>query len=242
MTIDLLYILAGALAAGLISGLTGFGTGLASSAFWLFVLTPAVASPLILVASVIGQVASLPAFWRQLDWKRTLPMLIAGLIGIPFGVWLLDHAPADTVKLAVGILIVVYAAFGLLVRVRPPLTGRRPVSDSGIGFCGGVLGGLIGLSGVLPVIWSQFRGWSPAVARSIYQPFNTVILTVALGAQVAAGFFTSEVAWLSLYITPVTIIGVFIGVKLFHLISANTFRLVVLWFLLAAGVGLLIQG
>lgn len=242
MTVDLLYIIAGALAAGLISGLTGFGTALASSSFWLFVLTPQVAAPLILVASVVGQISSLPAFWRQFDWKRTAPMAIAGVLGIPLGVLLLDHAPAATVKMAVGILIVVYAAFGLLVRLQPMVPGNRPLPDGFIGFLGGILGGMIGLSGVLPVIWSQFRGWTPAVARSIYQPFNTLILSIALGAQIAAGFFTEEVAWLALYTAPVTLIGTLIGVRLFHRISAATFRLIVLWFLMAAGIGLLIQG
>jgi len=40
----------------------------------------------------------------------------------------------------------------------------------------------------------------------------------------------------------VTLIGTLIGVRLFHRISAATFRLIVLWFLMAAGIGLLIQG
>lgn len=242
MTLDLLFILLGALAAGLISGLTGFGTALASSAFWLYVLSPAVAVPLILAASVIGQVASLPAFKDQLDWKRTMPMAAAGVVGIPLGVWLLDHLPADTVRMAVGVVIVVYTGFGLLVRIKPPFPGKRPFADGGIGFAGGVLGGMIGLAGALPVIWSQFRGWSPEVARSIYQPFNTLILSIACGVQIAAGFFTEEVVWLVAYTAPVTLAGSFLGVKLFRRISAETFRLIVLWFLLFAGIGLLIQG
>ncbi len=241
MSVDIVFILLGALAAGLISGLTGFGTALAASAFWLYVLSPAVAAPLILAASVIAQVAGLPAFRDQLDWRRMAPMAAAGLVGIPFGVALLDFLPAAGVTLAVGVVIVAYAGFGLLVRIRPPFPGRRPVADGGIGFVSGVLGGMIGLAGALPVIWSQFRGWSPAVARSIYQPFNTLILSVALGAQIAAGFFTAEVAWLTLYSAPVTLAGTFLGVKLFRRIDANTFRLIVLWFLLFAGIGLLIQ-
>ena len=241
MTVELLFVLLGALAAGLVSGLTGFGTALAASAFWLYVLTPAVAVPLILAASVIAQVAGLPAFKDQLDWKRTMPMVAAGAVGIPLGVWLLDRLPADTVKMAVGIVIVLYASFGLLVRMNPPFPGKRPAADGAIGFVGGVLGGMIGLAGALPVIWSQFRGWSPTVARSIYQPFNTLILSIACGVQIAAGFFTEKVVWLVVYCAPVTLAGVFVGVKLFRRISAETFRLVVLWFLLIAGVGLLIQ-
>ena len=242
MTLDLLFVLLGALAAGLMSGLAGFGTALAASAFWLYVLSPAVAVPLILAASVIAQVASVPAFKDQLDWRRTMPMVAAGVAGIPIGVWLLDHLPADTVRMAVGVVIVVYSGFGLLVRMKAPFPGKRPVADGAVGFVGGVLGGMIGLSGALPVIWSQFRGWSPAVARSIYQPFNTLILSIACGAQIVAGFFTEEVVWLVVYAAPVTLIGTFLGVKLFSRIGANTFRLVILWFLLFAGAGLLIQG
>ncbi|MCY4395513.1 MAG: sulfite exporter TauE/SafE family protein [Rhodospirillaceae bacterium] len=242
MTLDLLFVLLGALAAGLMSGLAGFGTALAASAFWLYVLSPAVAVPLILAASVIAQVASVPAFKDQLDWRRTMPMVAAGVAGIPIGVWLLDHLPADTVRMAVGVVIVVYSGFGLLVRMKAPFPGKRPVADGAVGFVGGVLGGMIGLSGALPVIWSQFRGWSPAVARSIYQPFNTLILSIACGAQIVAGFFTEEVIWLVVYAAPVTLIGTFLGVKLFSRIGADTFRLVILWFLLFAGAGLLVQG
>ena len=242
MTLDLLFVLLGALAAGLMSGLAGFGTALAASAFWLYVLSPAVAVPLILAASVIAQVASVPAFKDQLDWRRTMPMVAAGVAGIPIGVWLLDHLPADTVRMAVGVVIVVYSGFGLLVRMKAPFPGKRPVADGAVGFVGGVLGGMIGLSGALPVIWSQFRGWSPAVARSIYQPFNTLILSIACGAQIVAGFFTEEVVWLVVYAAPVTLIGTFLGVKLFSRIGADTFRLVILWFLLFAGAGLLVQG
>lgn len=242
MTLELLFVLLGALAAGLMSGLAGFGTALAASAFWLYVLSPAVAVPLILAASVIAQVASVPAFKDQLDWRRTMPMAAAGVVGIPVGVWLLDHLPADTVRMAVGVVIVVYSGFGLLVRMKAPFPGKRPAADGAVGFVGGVLGGMIGLSGALPVIWSQFRGWSPAVARSIYQPFNTLILSIACGAQIVAGFFTEEVVWLVVYAAPVTLVGTFLGVKLFSRIGVETFRLVILWFLLFAGIGLLIQG
>ena len=80
------------------------------------------------------------------------------------------------------------------------------------------------------------------MARSIYQPFNTLILSIACGVQIAAGFFTEKVVWLVVYCAPVTLAGTFVGVKLFRRISAETFRLVVLWFLLFAGIGLLIQG
>ena len=164
--------------------------------------------PLILAASVIAQVASLPAFKDQLDWKRTMPMAAAGVVGIPLGVWLLDRLPAGAVKMAVG------RGDRRLYRLRPAGAHQAAISRQAagsptarIGFAGGVLGGMIGLSGALPVIWSQFRGWSPEVARSIYQPFNTLILSIACGVQIAAGFFTEEVVWLVVYTAPVTLAG-----------------------------------
>lgn len=49
-----LLVLVGAFAGGLVSGLTGFSTGMTALPIWLVGLTPALASPLVVICSLIG--------------------------------------------------------------------------------------------------------------------------------------------------------------------------------------------
>ena len=77
----LAFILAGALVGGFVNGLTGFGTGLTALPLWLQAVEPLVAAQLVSAASVVGHVATLPAIWRAIDWRRLAPMLVAGLLG-----------------------------------------------------------------------------------------------------------------------------------------------------------------
>ena len=76
-----LLVLVGAFAGGLVSGLTGFGTGMTALPIWLVGLTPALASPLVVICSIIGQLQTLPAIWHAIEWRRCLPFIAGGLTG-----------------------------------------------------------------------------------------------------------------------------------------------------------------
>ncbi len=51
----ILIVGAGALVAGFVSGLAGFGTGLVALGFWLHVIDPLLAAPLVVICSVVAQ-------------------------------------------------------------------------------------------------------------------------------------------------------------------------------------------
>ena len=65
----LALLVVGALAGGFVSGLAGFGTALMALGIWLYVAPPAVAVPLVLICSVIGQITTLPSIWRSIQRK-----------------------------------------------------------------------------------------------------------------------------------------------------------------------------
>ena len=58
------------------------------------------------------------------------------------------------------------------------------VADTGIGFAGGILGGLAGLSGPIPILWASVRGWGKHERRGVFQTFNWTVLSAALCVQV----------------------------------------------------------
>lgn len=232
-------VLLGALAGGFVSGLAGFGTGLTALGIWLYVLEPSVAATLVVVCSVVAQAQTLPTIWRQVDARRVLPFILPGLAGVPIGTMLLASIDARLLKIAVGVLLILFSAHMLMQRTpRPSAWGGR-IADGGVGFAGGILGGLAGLSGVLPTVWAAVRGWSKAESRSIFQTFNLTVLAGALAAHVAAGLLTRTAAFAVLAALPGTMLGAWLGAKSYVRLSDRRFRELILVLLILSG-GLLI--
>jgi hypothetical protein len=231
-------LFAGALAGGFVSGLAGFGTALMTLGIWLYLMPPSVAVPLVLICSVIGQSSTLPSMWRSFDLALVWPFLIGGVAGVPLGTILIAHADPQNFKLTVGVFLLVFPL--ALYFQRTPIAFRfgGKLADGAIGFAGGILGGLAGLSGPLPILWASVRGWGKDERRGIFQIFNWTVLVAALGFQVASGLVDRQVIWLALLALPGTIIGASVGARVYHALSDRNFRDVVLALLFLSGVGL----
>jgi hypothetical protein len=231
-------LLFGALAGGFVSGLAGFGTALMALGIWLYVVPPGTAVTLVLICSVIAQTATMPSIWRSLDFRLVWPFLVGGLAGVPLGTMLVAYADPRLFKLCVGVLLLIFPT--ALYFDRRPMAVRfgGKVADAGIGFTGGVLGGLAGLSGPVPILWASVRGWGKDERRAVFQIFNWTILTAALCVQAATGLITRETMWLTLLVLPATIGGAWLGARTYHALSDGDFRDVVLGLLFLSGVTL----
>jgi uncharacterized membrane protein YfcA len=236
---ELALILLGAFAGGFVNGLTGFGTGLTAMAFWLHVIGPTLAAPLVLICSVVGQAQTLPRIWRELDWRRLLPFIAGGLAGVPLGAQLLTRIDAGLFKAAVGALLVCYSAGMLLLKPRFGTAAGGRIADGLVGLCSGFLGGLAGLSGVLPTIWAAIRGWSKVESRCVFQAFNLAILSAALIAYLLADLLTADVGRLVVMAAPGTLIGVWSGYFVYSRLTDRGFHVIVLLLLLMAGIMLI---
>jgi uncharacterized membrane protein YfcA len=228
-------LLFGALAGGFVSGLAGFGTALMALGIWLYVLTPALAVPLVLICSVSAQLSTLPAMWRLLDFRLAIPFVIGGLAGMPIGALLVARADPQIFKLSVGVMLLVFPA--ALYFIRTPMTFRfgGRAADAAIGFAGGILGGLAGLSGPLPTLWASVRGWTKDQRRGVFQVFNGTVLGAALCVQVASGFVERQVFWLALLALPGTLVGARLGTWTYRSLSDRNFYDVVLALLFLSG-------
>jgi|SRR5215470_1243313 len=227
----------GAFAGGFVAGLAGFGTALMALGIWLYVLPPSDAVPLILICSVVAQSWTLPSLWRSFDFTLIWPFVIGGLIGVPLGTLLVAQADPNAFKLTVGVFLLL---FPLALYFSKPMAfrfGGRP-ADAAIGFAGGVLGALAGLSGPLPILWATIRGWGKDERRGIFQTYNWAVLFAALCLQAASGLIAGHVMWLALLAFPGTILGAWQGARCYHAMSDRNFRDVVLSLLFLSGVAL----
>jgi uncharacterized membrane protein YfcA len=231
-------LLCGALAGGFVSGLAGFGTALMALGVWLYVLPPAIAVPLVLICSVVAQLSTLPSIWKTIDFSIVWPFLIGGLIGVPIGTTLIEHADPKVFKLTVGVFLLVFPAALYFQRRELSIAFGGRIADAAIGFAGGILGGLAGLSGPLPILWASIRGWSKEQRRGIFQIFNFSVLLASLLVQITTGFVKPDVYWLALIAFPGTVIGAWLGARTYHALSDANFRDVVLGLLFLSGIGL----
>ena len=116
------------------------------------------------------------------------------------------------------------------------------MADGFVGWGGGVLGGLAGLSGALPTIWASLRGWGKDERRAVFQGFNLAILGATLIAHAVAGLLTPDVGHAVLLALPGTLIGSVLGQQVYRRLDDHRFDRVVLMFLGIAGVALMWPG
>jgi uncharacterized protein len=231
-------ILFGALAGGFVSGLAGFGTALMALGIWLYVLPPSEAVPLVLICSVIAQASTLPTIWRSIDFNLVWPFVLGGLAGVPIGTLLVARADPDVFKLTIGIFLLVFPVLLYVQRKPVAFTFGGKAADGAIGFAGGILGGLAGLSGPLPILWASLRGWGKEARRGIFQTFNGTVLATALCVQIGSGLVKFDVIHLALLAFPGTIIGATLGARTYRALSDRNFTDVVLFLLFLSGAGL----
>ena len=97
------------------------------------------------------------------------------------------------------------------------------------------------MSGPLPVIWLQLRGGDPDRRRAIYQPFNLTVLTLASVGMAVSGQITMPTLGIAALSLPATLLGAWIGARVYVGVSAQTFQRVVLGLLFASDCILLVQ-
>jgi uncharacterized membrane protein YfcA len=228
-----------AFAGGFISGFSGFAMGLVVSGVWLHVLTPIQTATLIGGYGLLTQGYGIWNLRHALDIRRTWPLALGTVIGIPVGVAILAWINPAYARFGVGMLLVLYTIYSLRRPMFAPI--RIGVgADIAIGISNGLLGGLTGLGGVISTISCQLRGWPKDVQRAVFQPVLFVAFVVISISQAVAGSITRNTLALYALGVPFMVAGLWSGFRLFGKINDETFRKTVLVLLLFAGLSLMV--
>lgn len=233
-----LLFLLGAIIAGFVQGLTGFAFGLVAMSFWVWALAPQLAAPLVVFASLWSHVISLSSEKKSYHFDKTLvlPYILAGLIGVPIGTWLLDRVEPETFKLVLGTFLMIWSPLMLFNPKFIFIQKSGKYADSFIGFLGGILGGLGGFSGALPSAWLMLKNLQKDKQRYIMRHFNFAIQVFTLSAYLIQGNIKSQhITYILVLIFAVSIPAI-LGAKLFYKISEIQFKKIVLSLLFASGV------
>lgn len=234
-------LMLGALLGGFANGLTGFGTALTAVPIWIHIASPPFAAALGAAAGVAGQLQTIGMIRHAIEWRVVAPFILPGLAGVPIGTWLIPAIDVRHFKIGVGLVLIVYCAFQLwaerIARSGFGTWGGR-VGDAVIGFVGGVMSGLAGLSGPPPIMWATFKPWTRDQKRALFQSFNLTILSATLVSSFAAGLLPRSFFIAVLVCVPTTYIGVRLGAALYKRLDDRRYDRLVVSLLLIMGVSL----
>ncbi|WP_051799755.1 sulfite exporter TauE/SafE family protein [Catenuloplanes japonicus] len=126
MVLALLFLLAAA--AGVLSGAVGTGSSPVLLPALLWAYGPRVAVPVMGVASVLGNVGRVAAWWRRVRWRPTLAYAAPGVPAAALGAHTLLIVPPRVVK---GLLAAFFVAMIAARRSRGGLSsGSAPTPTS----------------------------------------------------------------------------------------------------------------
>ncbi len=239
MDATLMIVIAGAMVAGFVQGLSGFAFGMIAMSFWVWVVDPRLAAAMAVFGALLGQLLAAASVRRGFDWQALWPYLAGGLVGIPIGTVILPMIEPDLFKLGLGILLVVWCPTMLFIRRLPPIRTGGRVADGAVGLAGGAMASLGGFAGVVPTLWCTLRGYERHQQRAIIQNFNLTMQSVTMVTYLSTGIVTADMWPMFAIIAPAMLIPTLLGTRLYRAISDATFRKVILALLTLSGLAML---
>ena len=234
-----LVLAAGAMAAGFVQGLSGFGFGMVAMSFWAWTVEPRLAAPMAVFGALSGQLLAAFTVRRGFALARLLPFVAGGLLGIPLGLKVLPYLDPVVFKACIGGLLAVWCPLMLCAGRLPRISVGGRTADGVAGLMGGVMGGLGGFTGVIPTLWCTLRGYDRDTQRAVIQNFNLSMLTVTMIGYVVTGVVTSAMLPQFAVVLPAMLVPAWLGTRVYTGISDAAFRRVVLGLLTLSGIALL---
>jgi len=242
--IQLLSLASAAAIGGTLFGMTGFAYGVIASLFLHHVYPTADVILIVVSGGVVLNLFALPRFAREIDLRLAGPFLLGATLGLPVGVYILTLLPGQVVRVAVGLLIIVYCLLALRQQRQASLSlpiGLAGRVDAFVGLAGGVVGGVSGLGPLIPGVWYGVRGFSKMQQRGLALAYGLYVQ----GGMILWMVFSSTAGPLAhtsiALAAPILLLASWFGTRLFHRFSARTFQLIVVTVCLVGAVVLVIR-
>jgi uncharacterized membrane protein YfcA len=211
----------------------GFGDALLAMPLLAMVMGLRVASPIVAFTGVVISLIILLFDRNAIDFKSTWRLIVATIVGVPFGLWLLNHVPEQIVKWVLGITLIAYGGINLFAPKYPHLRHERYAFP--FGFVAGILAGAYNTNGPPIAIYGILRRWSPEYFRATMQCYFLFSGITTIIAHSLAGLWTPLVWHLSLAALPGVGLGIYLGGKVNRLIPQPMFSQIIFGLLVLVG-------
>jgi len=204
------------------------------------VASPVRAAAVVLPILIVQDWVSVWAFRRDFSSRNLIILIPSSMIGVGLGWLLAARVSDDAVRLAIGVISIVFVAY-MLIRDR---LGRAPVEKPGV---------------PTGVVWGSLAGFTSFISHSGAPPFQVYVMPQYLEPRVFAGTatmffaavnllkippyfllgqFSRENLAVSAGLIPVAILSAFAGVWLVRRVSTDRFYAIILALTFLIGVKL----
>jgi uncharacterized protein len=224
---------------------SGFGFGLFALPLLLlmgFTLPETVI--IMVIASGLQKVTAIAYLWKAADWKGQAPFMIAGVLALPLGVFclgLISEMSQTVVKQVMGTVILLL----LLLQWKGVIKSREEVPRIWgyiAGSLSGFLNGLANIGGPPLILWILSHRWknekmrvTPIAFSLVFVPFQLLFMGIEFGATLWNPLVTA------LLMSPVVLLGSWIGLKIGARISRKQLLLYMRLLLLMVVLGIIIK-
>jgi len=179
-----------------------------------------------------------PGLWRQAPRGPLLRLSLGSALGFPIGLAIFLNASLDLLRLAIGLIILAFAATLALRQNTVSTQGEpaaRPWLDTLVGVLSGAMATALAMPGPAVMLYLSARGMAKDALRACTLCLFTLSYGAALALQAASGAVASQ-AWLAAAFAALpTILGAIAGHRLSSRLDEGRFRAIVLGILLVTG-------
>jgi len=220
--------------AAMTQGITSFGFSLIGLPLLGIFLPLKIIVPILVIYSLVLNTIILYHIKEFIDFKRISILVIAGIIGTPFGVYLLKFSNESTLKLLIGIIITIAAIVnfsGYKIKVKNEKLSYIPV-----GLVSGLLNGSVSLGGPPIVLFLTNQDVEKQIFRANLTLYFWILNIITIPTHFLGGLITSEVIRYTAYLSPGLVVGTLLGIRLGNKLDENLFKKITLSLIMCMGV------
>jgi len=219
--------------------LTGFGLGLVGIPLALLFLDKFTVVMTFAVIGVIINGYMMKKIDKPINWRIVTPLSIGGLIGAPFGIWLLIITPVNIVKIVAGTSVILFIFLIIFQKIK--LHANKLLSGI-TGFFSGLLNTSIGTPGPPVVILLAGAGEEKNKMRKIIMTYFFWVNLISLPIFYFSGELTWEKVSLGIYAVPFILLGGYVGNRLSHKLPQKVYKILAIITVTAAGLSIIYSG
>lgn len=227
-----------------VRGGTGFGASTVAIPLLAFAMPLGIAVPVISLLIVWNSIALIARQWSHIAWRAVLSTVPFSLLGVGLGIYLLMQVEERYLLQALGVVIILYAVYGLTLADRVPAPGARwrPVLAATTGMAGGSLGALFG-AGVGP-IYAVYMNMLK-LDSAVFRVSVTCVILFQVIARVCGyaglGYYSGSVLVALAAAVPFMLLGSWLGDVVVRRLDPRRFGHVVSAVLVVSGAALVMR-
>ncbi len=240
MTPEILFGILVIFMAAMTQGATSFGFSLIAVPLLGIMFPLQVVVPVLMIYSLILNSLILYNIREHVQLKKIIILVVFGMIGTPFGVYLLKVLEENTLKLFVGIIIVIVAAVnlsGVHFKIKNDRAAFIPV-----GFASGLLNGSVSLGGPPIVLFLNNQKVEKQIFRGNLTLYFWMINLFSIPTYFFSGLITTEVISYSVYLFPGLILGTLIGIHMGNQVEEQLFKKISMSLIMGMGILSILSG